>query len=44
VAAIIGAHVQTDPLKVDYYDGVESKDAIMLFIDRRWGTREQAGF
>jgi spore coat protein CotH len=42
--AIIGSHVQSDPLKVDYYDGVESKDAIKQFIDRRWATLEQAGF
>jgi hypothetical protein len=42
--ALIGSRVQNDPLKVDYYDGVESKDAIKQFIDRRWPALEQAGF
>jgi hypothetical protein len=41
---IIGSRVQSDPLKVDYYDGEESKEAIKRYVDRRWPALEQAGF
>jgi hypothetical protein len=42
--AIIGTHVQNEPLRVDYMEPEERKEEIKQYIDARWPALEAAGF